>query len=99
MGCFSFYFYVFNLMFGFNHLSSSTKWSKSPSRKPLTGDSVVIQNRESKVDCFSWLLSLVFTSLICENKRSTQAMLKGKSKTSEAGKYSWDKSLSRHCHI
>ena len=72
---------IFNLMLGFNLLSLLTKWSKSPSAKPLSGDSVAICNRESKVDSFSWLRSLVFTSLIHENKRCTQAMLIAKIKS------------------
>ena len=48
-GCFSFYVYIFTFMFGFNHLSSLTKWLKSSSVKPLSVYSVAIHNRESKV--------------------------------------------------
>ena len=80
-GCFSSYVYIFTLMFGFNRLSSLTKWVKSPSVKTLSLHSVAIHNRESKVIWFSWLWSLVFTSFICENKHSTQAMLIGKIKS------------------
>ena len=80
-GCFSFYVYIFNLMFGFNHFSSLTKRSKSALAKPLNGDLVAICNRESTVDCFSWLQILVFTSLVHENKCSTQVMLIGKTKS------------------
>ena len=71
-GCFSFYVYIFNLLFGFNCLISLAKWWKFPSVKPLSDDLVAIHNRELIV-YFSWLQDPIFLSFTQENKCSTQA--------------------------